>query len=322
MTNGVTNVGWVREAERATPASQTDPTRPIAVLGAGQMGTGIAHALLAAGYNVTLLDSQPAQLDKAQGAIRTIFAGAVQLGKITEDEVQRALARLATGNDMEAGLRSTLFAWVIESVVESLAVKTELLALADRLLPPDALLASNTSALSITELAAATQRPERCIGLHFFNPVHKMKLLEVVRGLATGEDTVRAARALGERLKKNVVVVNDSPGMTTSRMSALLGNEAMTMLQEGLATAEDIDASLRGGLNHPMGPLELGDLTGWDTRLAVLQYLHRTLGEKYRPCPLITKMVAAGHTGRKTGRGVYRYENGERVPGSGLQARP
>lgn len=313
------DVGRVRGA---TPTSSAVQLPPIAVLGAGQMGTGIAHGLLAAGHPVTLLDTQPAQLDKAQGAIRTIFAGAVQLGKITEDEVQRALARLATGNDMEAGLRSAPFAWVIESVVESLAVKTELLALADRLLPPESLLASNTSALSITELAAATQRPERCIGLHFFNPVHKMKLLEVVRGLATSDDAVKQARALGERLKKNVVVVNDSPGMTTSRMSALLGNEAMHMLQEGLATAEDIDASLRGGLNHPMGPLELGDLTGWDTRLAVLQYLHRTLGEKYRPCPLITKMVAAGHTGRKTGRGVYRYENGERVPGSGLQARP
>jgi 3-hydroxybutyryl-CoA dehydrogenase len=145
-----------------------------------------------------------------------------------------------------------------------------------------------------------------------------MKLVELVRGLSTSDETVARARAWSESIGKNSILVNESPGLTTSRMSALMGNEAMYMLMEGVASAEDIDAALRGGFNHPMGPLELGDLTGWDTRLAVLKYLHETFGEKFRPCPLISKMVKAGHLGRKTGRGVYEYKDGQRVPGSGL----
>jgi 3-hydroxybutyryl-CoA dehydrogenase len=158
------------------------------------------------------------------------------------------------------------------------------------------------------------------IGMHFFNPVHKMKLVELVRGLATSDEVVARTRTLCEQIGKTSIIVNESPGLTTSRMSALLGNEAMWMLQEGTATAEDIDTALRLGFNHPMGPLELGDLTGWDTRLSVLRYLHQTLGEKFRPCPLIIKMVAAGRLGRKSGQGVYRYEDGKQVPGSGLKA--
>lgn len=293
----------------------------VAVLGAGQMGTGIAYALLQAGYSVTLMDIARPQLDKAAGGIGQIFQGAVQLGKTTEDDASAAMARLHTSDALEDGLRSAPFEWVIESVVESFTEKSRLLAMIDRAVQPGTLLGSNTSALSITELAACTQRAERCIGLHFFNPVHKMRLVEVVVGLATAEETLAAARQLVQRLGKTISVVNDSPGMAVSRMSAMLGNEAMFMLQEGVASAEDIDAALRGGLNHPMGPLELGDLTGWDTRLAVIQHLHRTLGEKFRPCPLILKMVAAGHTGRKAGRGVYRYDNGTRVEGSGLCVR-
>jgi 3-hydroxybutyryl-CoA dehydrogenase len=157
--------------------------------------------------------------------------------------------------------------------------------------------------------------------MHFFNPVHKMKLVELVLGIATDADTVARSRAWCDAIGKTSILVNESPGLTTSRMSAMLGNEAMWMLQEGTASAEDIDTALRMGFNHPMGPLELGDLTGWDTRLSVLRYLHATLGEKFRPCPLIIKMVAAGRHGRKTGHGVYRYdEAGQRVPGSGLKA--
>jgi len=158
------------------------------------------------------------------------------------------------------------------------------------------------------------------IGMHFFNPVHKMKLVELVMGLDTSEATIARAREYAHAIGKTSIVVNETPGLTTSRMSAMLGNEAMYMLLEGTASAEDIDTALRLGLNHPMGPLELGDMTGWDTRLAVLRYLHQTLGERFRPCPLIIKMVAAGRVGRKAGRGVYVYQDGQRVLGSGLRA--
>lgn len=300
--------------------TENEATR-IAVVGGGQMGTGIAHAFALAGCAVTLVDVQESQLDKALELIRKILADGVKLGKLAEEQAQQALARIATSTDLTATLSAQPFDWLVETVVEKMEVKAAIVREADRLLPPHAIIGSNTSALSLTEIAAHTARPERVVGLHFFNPVHKMKLLEIVRGLATSDDTIAKSRALGERLRKDVVVVNDTPGLTTSRMSVLLGNEAMFMLQEGTATAEDIDAALRGGLNHPMGPLELGDLTGWDTRLSVLQYLHRTLGEKYRPCPLIIKMVAAGHVGRKSGRGVYQYQDGQKVAGSGLKVK-
>jgi 3-hydroxybutyryl-CoA dehydrogenase len=157
--------------------------------------------------------------------------------------------------------------------------------------------------------------------MHFFNPVHKMKLLEIVRGVATSDTTIAAARDWGASIGKTAIVVNEAPGFTTSRMSALMGNEAMRMLMEGVASAEDIDTAMRLGFNHPMGPLELGDLTGWDTRLAVLGYLHSTLGERFRPCPLIAKLVKSGRVGRKAGRGVYEYADGVRVPGSGIRLR-
>ena len=189
------------------------------------------------------------------------------------------------------------------------------------MLAPGAIIATNTSALSVTEIAASVPAPERVIGMHFFNPVHKMKLVELVLGIATDAATVATSRAWCEAIGKTSILVNESPGLTTSRMSAMLGNEAMWMLQEGTASAEDIDTALRMGFNHPMGPLELGDLTGWDTRLSVLRYLHSTLGEKFRPCPLIIKMVAAGRYGRKSGHGVYQYDAaGQRVPNSGLKA--
>jgi 3-hydroxybutyryl-CoA dehydrogenase len=172
----------------------------------------------------------------------------------------------------------------------------------------------------VTEIARATRNPERVVGMHFFNPVHKMKLVELVRGLQTSDETLAAARVYSEAIGKTSITVNESPGLTTSRMSALLGNEAMYMLMEGTATAEDIDTAHRLGFNHPLGPLELGDVTGWDTRLSVLRYLHQTLGEKFRPCPLIIKMVASGRTGRKSGAGVYEYRDGEKLPNSGLKA--
>lgn len=293
----------------------------VVVVGAGLMGRGIAHGFAAAGYPVTLVDVQPAILAAATNAIRDILADGVRLSKISADDAQAAVARVSTSTDLQASLRSRPADLVLETVSENLGAKLGIARDADALLANHAVIATNTSALSVTEIAAATGRADRVVGMHFFNPVHKMKLLEVVRGLSTSDDTVARARAWGAALGKTAIVVNEAPGLSTSRMSALMGNEAMYMLMEGVASAEDIDTALRLGLNHPMGPLELGDLTGWDTRLAVLHYLHSTLGDKFRPCPLILKLVKAGRLGRKVGRGVYEYVDGKRVPGSGLKSR-
>jgi 3-hydroxybutyryl-CoA dehydrogenase len=177
----------------------------------------------------------------------------------------------------------------------------------DILSPPDSIFASNTSSLSITEMAAATRRPSKVIGMHFFNPVHKMKLIEIIKGLETDEDTLRTTQEVGQKMGKETVSVRESPGFVTSRMNALIGNEAFYMLQEGVASAEDIDKALKLGLNHPMGPFEMVDLVGLDTRLSILNYLHKTLGEKYRPAPILVQYVKEGRLGRKAGKGVYEY---------------
>jgi 3-hydroxybutyryl-CoA dehydrogenase len=290
----------------------------VAVAGAGLMGTGIAHGLANAGFDVALVDINPQALEKARTNIDEILAGGVKLGKLTGEHHEQTMARLKTFTSVaEAAKDAELF---VETVAENLQIKLAVVKEAETTLAPGAIIGSNTSALSVTEIAAATKHPDRFVGMHFFNPVHKMKLLELVVGLQTTVETLTKARAYGDAMGKTTIVVNESPGLTTSRMSAMAGNEAMYMLQEGIASAEDIDTALRMGFNHPMGPLELGDLTGWDTRLAVLKYLHSTLGEKFRPCPLIIKMVSAGRYGRKTGAGVYIYENGQKVPGSGLKA--
>lgn len=288
----------------------------IVVIGGGTMGTGIAHGFVSSGYSTLLVDISPTALDKATASIANILETGVRLGKVTPDGKIHALARLATANQLPIRLTAGL---LVETATEALPLKLELMRAADAALPADATIATNTSALSVTEIASALTRPERLIGMHFFNPVHKMKLVEIVQGLMTSTETVEKARAYVDRLGKTAILVSDTPGLTTSRMSALLGNEAMTMLMEGVASAEDIDTALRLGFNHPMGPLELGDLTGWDTRLKVLEYLHQTLGEKYRPCPLIRKMVKAGRTGCKVGAGVYRYEDSKRVPNSAIK---
>ena len=290
----------------------------VIVVGAGIMGSGIAHAFAAAGAAVTLVDTRPEALEAAKASIARILADGVRLQKITESQSSEALARLSTSPELGKALANPKVGLMVETVTESMPAKTAIAREADQALPERAIIATNTSALSVTEIAASTKRPDRVIGMHFFNPVHKMKLVEIVRGHATSDETIARTRAWTDAIGKNSILVNESPGLTTSRMSAMMGNEAMYMLMEGVASAEDIDSALRGAFNHPMGPLELGDLTGWDTRLAVLQYLHQTLGEKFRPCPLILKMVKAGHLGRKTGRGVYEYRDGQRVPGSGL----
>jgi len=291
----------------------------MVVVGAGLMGTGIAHAFATAGHAVMLVDVSSRALEAATGSIRKILADGVRLSKVTEEDACAAIERVTTSTDLAGSLDSRSIALLLETAIESITVKTDIVREADRLLPDEAVIATNTSALSVTEIAAATNRADRVVGMHFFNPVHKMKLLEIVRGMATSDETIARARAWGESIGKTSILVNESPGLTTSRMSALMGNEAMYMLMEGTATAEDIDTALRLGFNHPMGPLELGDLTGWDTRLAVLKYLHEALGEKFRPCPLIIKMVKAGRLGRKAGKGVYEYVDGQRVPGSGLK---
>ena len=296
----------------------TPMNEDVIVVGAGIMGSGIAHAFAAAGSAVTLVDLRPEALEAAKAAVARILADGVRLQKITEAQSNQALARLSTSPELGKALANPKVGLLVETVTESMPAKTAIAREADQALPERAIIATNTSALSVTEIAASTKRPDRVIGMHFFNPVHKMKFVEIVRAHATSDETIARTRAWTDAIGKNSILVNESPGLTTSRMSAMMGNEAMYMLMEGVASAEDIDAALRGAFNHPMGPLELGDLTGWDTRLAVLQYLHQTLGEKFRPCPLILKMVKAGHLGRKTGRGVYEYRDGQRVPGSGL----
>ncbi len=279
--------------------------RTIAVCGAGIMGRGIAHAAALGGFRTILQDVAPAALDEARREIQAILDKAVELGKSTAAEAEAVLGRLAfTAVLADAAGHADL---LIEAVPEEMPLKIDTFNQLDKLAPPHAILASNTSSLSITEIACVTSRPKQCLGMHFFNPVHKMKLIEVVRALETSDETIHTAVEVGRRMKKETVVIKESPGFVTSRINAMIGNEAFYMLQEGIASAEDIDRALKLGLNHPMGPFELVDLVGLDTRLKILEYLHKSLGERYRPCPLLSQYVKAGRLGRKTGRGVYDY---------------
>ena len=280
----------------------------IVVLGAGIMGRGIAYAASLGGYRTLLQDTSADALERAAAEISATLEKGVATGKVANDAAASAIKRLVTARSLEDA--ATGADLVIEAVPESIELKVELFARLDRLAPKHAILASNTSSLSITEMAAATERPAQVVGMHFFNPVHRMRLLEVVRALETSEATIGAACGVGEKMGKECVVVRESPGFVTSRINAMIGNEAFYMLQEGVASARDIDKALKLGLNHPMGPFELVDLVGLDTRLSILRFLHRTLGEKFRPCPLIEQYVAAGRLGRKSGRGVYEYPEG------------
>jgi 3-hydroxybutyryl-CoA dehydrogenase len=284
----------------------------IAVLGAGTMGRGIAHVSAQAGYQTHLYDTSAVALKKAEASIHKNLAKGVELKKVDPEAAERARHALSLyDNLLDAVERADL---IIESVPESINLKIETFRSVALHAQEHAIFASNTSALSITEMAAATGRPERFAGMHFFNPVHVMKLIELIRGLETSQETIDALRAVGERMGKEIVVVNEAPGFVTSRINALIGNEAFRMLQEGVACAEDIDKALKLGLNHPMGPFEMVDLVGLDVRLSILEFLHRSLGEAYRPNQILVQHVRAGRLGRKVGRGVYTYnENGERV---------
>ena len=277
----------------------------VAVIGAGIMGRGIAHVAALGGYRTILEDILPNALRRAQSEIRSNLDKAVELGKVAAPDAEAAMGRLEFAQSVEDAARQAEL--VIEAVPEELESKIEIFTLLDKICRPGTVLATNTSSLSITEIASVTYRAPKCVGMHFFNPVHKMKLLEIVRGLETDEDTLNTAVEVGRRMGKETVVIKEAPGFITSRINALIGNEAFYMLQEGIASARDIDKALKLGLNHPMGPFEMIDLVGLDTRLHILEYLHKSLGEKYRPAPLLVQYVKAGRLGRKAGRGVYEY---------------
>src|SRR6202046_194988 len=280
--------------------------KTIGVIGAGTMWRGIAYAAVLGGYRTVLEDVSPEMREQGAAYILETLGEGVSRGEVTVGQKEKALANLSTSRSVEDVCREADL--LIEAVPEEMEVKLEIFAIFDKFAKPDAIMASNTSSLSITEMASITFRAENCIGMHFFNPVPKMKLLEIVRALETSEATLQACLEVGRRMGKEVVVIRESPGFVTSRMNAMIGNEAFYMLQEGIASAEDIDKTVKLGLNHPMGPFELADLVGLDVRLNILEYLHKTLGEKYRPCPLLAQYVKAGRTGRKSGRGVYEYE--------------
>jgi 3-hydroxybutyryl-CoA dehydrogenase len=281
----------------------------IAVIGTGIMGRGIAYAAALGGFATLLQDSNREQLEKATNEISAILEKGVATGRVTDSDALDARKRLRAVASLDEAARGADL--VIEAVPERIELKLELFAQLDRVAPAHAILASNTSSLSITEMAAATRRAPQVVGLHFFNPVHRMKLLEIVRALETSALTLQSCEEVGRRMGKECVTVRESPGFVTSRINAMIGNEAFYMLQEGVASAADIDKALKLGLNHPMGPFELVDLVGLDTRLSILRFLHRTLGEKFRPCPLMEQYVAAGRLGRKSGRGVYEYASAE-----------
>ncbi|MEO6235420.1 MAG: 3-hydroxyacyl-CoA dehydrogenase NAD-binding domain-containing protein [Vicinamibacterales bacterium] len=277
----------------------------VTVLGAGTMGHGIAHAALAAGYRTRLFDVSDAAVAKGRAAIEQIAKTGVEIGKMTAADAAAMLERLSAGSSLADALGDA--GMIIEAAPERIDLKLALFAQIEALAPADAIIASNTSALSITELAGSLKNPGRVAGMHFFNPVHKMKLVEVVQALETAPATLDAIGEVSRRMGKETVLVRESPGFITTRVNASIGNEAFYMLMEGVASARDIDKALKLGLNHPMGPFELVDLVGLDTRLSILEYLHRSLGEKYRPCPLLAQYVKAGRLGRKVGKGVYEY---------------
>ena len=279
----------------------------ITIIGAGMMGHGIAQVAAMAGYDVQLVDVNQAMLDKAAARIEKNLRKGVELGKVDAAVMEAALTRIETTTDLDAAAHQADL--VIEAVPEDLDLKLALFARLDEICPAHTILATNTSTLSPSAIGSATSRPDKVIAMHFFNPVHLMRLVEIIRSLETSDETCRATIEVAHTMGKETVVVNESPGFVTSRMSALVGNEAFYMLMEGVASAKDIDRAIKLGLNYPMGPLELGDLVGLDVRLKNLEYLHKMLGEKFRPCPLLVKYVQAGRLGRKSGRGVYDYSN-------------
>ncbi len=285
----------------------------ICVVGAGTMGAGIAYVAAAAGMDVALHDVGEQPLSAGVARVERDLDGAVSRGRMDAETAAAARARVTATSDLQAAAHGA--ALVIEAVVEDMAVKRRLFADVQAAAPSGAVLATNTSSLSVTEIMAVLDDPGRGLGMHFFNPVRAMRLCELVVGLETRDETVAAAEAAAAAMGKQTVRVRDVAGFATSRINAVVGNEAFFMLAEDVASAEDIDTAVKLGLNHPMGPLEMADLVGLDVRLAVLTELRRSLGDKYRPAPLLETYVRAGRLGRKVGRGVYRYDAaGDRLP--------
>ena len=279
--------------------------RRVAVIGAGTMGNGIAHVCALGGLGVSLVDADAAALDRGLATIDRNLGRQLARGKITAEARAGALARIEGGRSLDAAARADL---VIEAVPERAELKREIFAELDRITPPGTILASNTSSISITAIAAATGRPGQVIGMHFMNPVPVMKLVEVIRGLRTSDATTAAVMELARALGKTPVEARDFPGFVSNRILMPMINEAVFALMEGVAEAEGIDTVMKLGMNHPMGPLALADLIGLDTCLNILEVLHRELGDdRYRPCPLLRQYVAAGWLGRKSGRGFHRY---------------
>lgn len=278
----------------------------VTVVGAGVMGRGIAYVSALAGFQTILVDVSEEQLTNAYQCVEQTIQKGLKRGKLTPEQAENLLACLETSTSLASSVENAdLF---IEAVPEKQELKKKIMEEAEKFAPKHTLFASNTSTISPTQIASYTKRAEKFAVMHFFNPVHIMSLVEIVKGLETSDTTVAMIKEVSEKMGKETVEVNEFPGFVTSRISALVGNEAFHMLQEGVASAEDIDKAVRLGLNYPMGPLELGDLVGLDARLNNLKYLHQTLGEKYRPAPLLEKLVQAGRLGKKTKHGVYKYE--------------
>ncbi|MFC7391729.1 3-hydroxyacyl-CoA dehydrogenase [Scopulibacillus cellulosilyticus] len=283
----------------------------LVVVGSGVMGRGIAYAGALGGCIVSLVDVSKDVLANAKSEIETLFEKGIQRHKISEYDAACAKEKMTYVTDLAAAVKDANL--VIEAVPEKIDIKKSVFETVDAHAPEHCILATNTSTMSPTEIGSFTKRPASVIAMHFFNPVHKMPLVEIIRGLETSDETAAYVEKAAKKMGKETVVVNEFPGFVTSRMSAMIGNEAFYMLQEGVGTAEDIDKAIKLGLNFPMGPLELADLVGLDARLNNLRYLHEKLGEKFRPAPLLEKYVKAGRLGRKTGIGVYDYSKKEGV---------
>lgn len=282
-----------------------DCVKNVTVVGSGVMGKGIAYAFATGGFNVHLNDLNDDILAKAKESIDELLDFSHEKGFLKKEAYDHARENITYEANLEKAAKDSDL--VVEAVLEKMDLKIDVFKQLDEICHADTILATNTSTMSPTEIGAQTSRPDKILAMHFFNPVHKMKLIEVIRGLDTSDETVNAVREVTEKINKKMVEVNEFPGFVTSRMNCLIGNEAMNLLMEGVASAEDIDNAMKLGLNHPMGPLELADLVGLDSRLRNMEYLYEALGEKYRPCPLLIKYVKAGRLGKKSGSGFYDY---------------